>query len=130
MTKRDRAYRARRASSRYSGGRIGGGVGSYGFGEEDLSPSEGIVNLADAMLVLACGLMMALLSFWNLDLPDVSVRQIAPQTDMTKIETIEKKIDEDSLSGAGYDDLGRVYQDPDTGQMYLILPDESDLPED
>lgn len=127
MSNRDDAYRMRRRS-RYSGGRIGGRAGASPFEDDDFSPSEGIVNLADAMLVLACGLMMALLSFWNLDLGSMGAQQVAPQTDMTKIESVQKEIQSSDLQGAGYDDMGRVYQDPKTGQMYLLM--EKEIPED
>ena len=36
------------------------------FEEED--PTSGLSNLADCMLVLACGLMVALVVAWNVDL--------------------------------------------------------------
>ena len=36
---------------------------------EDVNPSAYIVNLADCMLVLACGFMVALISYWNIDVP-------------------------------------------------------------
>lgn len=120
MSTRDEAFQMRRRS-RYAGGRLGGQSSSSRFEDDDFSPSEGIVNLADTMLVLACGLMMALLSFWNLDLSSMGAKQIAPQTDMTKIQDIQMQIQDSELEGAGYDNLGRVYQDPKTGQMYLLM---------
>lgn len=121
-----------RRRSRYSGGRIGSSSSAGSFTDEDFSPSEGIVNLADTMLVLACGLMMAILSFWNLDLAAMGPQQLAPQTDMKSIESIQKDVNSSELAGAGYDDLGRVYQDPETGQMYLLMKDDGAeaVPED
>lgn len=35
---------------------------------EDVSPLEGSVNIVDAMLVFACGLMLSLVMHWNVDL--------------------------------------------------------------
>ena len=46
-------------SSRFRGGRDIG---------EDVNPSAYIVNLADCMLVLACGFLVAMISFWQIDL--------------------------------------------------------------
>ncbi|MEG0392584.1 MAG: DUF2149 domain-containing protein, partial [Anaerovoracaceae bacterium] len=35
--------------------------------KEDLNPMDGLANLADAMLVFACGLLVALIVNWNVD---------------------------------------------------------------
>ena len=35
---------------------------------QDFNPSEGILNLADVMLVFACGLMLSLVMNWNIDI--------------------------------------------------------------
>jgi len=35
---------------------------------EDVNPLEGVVNIADVMLVFACGLMLALAVYWNIEL--------------------------------------------------------------
>ena len=35
---------------------------------EDINPLEGAINIVDAMLVFACGLMLALAINWNVDL--------------------------------------------------------------
>jgi hypothetical protein len=35
---------------------------------EDINPLDGLINLADVMLVLAWGLMLALIIAWNIDI--------------------------------------------------------------
>ncbi|MDR3305663.1 MAG: hypothetical protein LBS85_06560, partial [Clostridiales Family XIII bacterium] len=45
--------------------------GRGGLGE-DVNPSAYIVNLADCMLVLACGVIVALVTYWNVDLSGIT----------------------------------------------------------
>ena len=47
------------------GSRLGKRGKNSFFDEEEQNPMEGVANLVDAMLVLACGLMMAIISFYN-----------------------------------------------------------------
>lgn len=56
-----------------------------------------VANLMDIMLVFICGLMIAIIVFWNLD-----------------VEKIQQRIEDT------YEDMGQVYQDPETGKMYVI----------
>ena len=37
---------------------------------ENFSPMDGLGNMADAMLVFACGLILALIMSWNVDVTD------------------------------------------------------------
>ncbi|NTU88857.1 MAG: DUF2149 domain-containing protein, partial [Actinobacteria bacterium] len=86
------------------------------FVEPAFSPSEGVVNLADAMLVFACGLMVALLTFWNLDIPTASAsREVIRQESAQSIDEVDQEITLEDLGSQGYDELGVVYQDPETG---------------
>ena len=50
------------------GSRLGKRGKNSFFDEEEQNPMEGVANLVDAMLVLACGLMMAIISFYNVDI--------------------------------------------------------------
>lgn len=67
-----------------------------------INPMESVVNLIDIMLIFACGLMISIVSLWNIDL------QAADQLNQTK--------------GNSYQDMGRVYEDPETHKMYIIKP--------
>lgn len=91
----------------------------------DVDPMSGMANLADAMLVFACGLMMALVTYWNVSLsPDA--KEVMTQQDAQEVVDVEAL-----TSGAGdgeslYDRLGEVYQDPQTGKMYLVEYEDSE----
>lgn len=63
---------------------------------------EGVVNLIDIMLIFACGLMVSIVSLWNISL------QAADQTNNTKSNS--------------YQYIGRVYEDPETHKIYIIKP--------
>lgn len=83
---------------------------------EDVNPSAYIVNLADCMLVLACGFMVALISLGGLDLANMN------KLDDSQLEEVDPQtMPEDvTQSGSGYVEAGTVYQDPNTGQLYMV----------
>lgn len=100
-----------------------GGFSSSSFREqEDVDPRVGLVNLADVMLVFACGLMLALVVHWNVNVSNVTEMD---QQDMTEIDQsqVEDMADDMQSAGSSYNELGKVYQDPTTGQMYLLQQD-------
>lgn len=87
----------------------------------DADPRVGLVNLADVMLVLACGLMVALVAHWNIDLSQVS--EVEAQSEMTEIsqDDINRMADEmQNGFGNSYEQRGTVYEDPTTGQLYML----------
>ena len=91
---------------------------------EDVNPMEGAVNIVDAMLVFACGLMLSLVIYWNVDLHNKDLVPVSQGENMTEVEGMQQEI-EDSQSGDGlYERLGTVYVDHVSGKMYLIQEDE------
>lgn len=74
-----------------------------------LNPMESVVNLIDIMLIFACGLMISIVSLWNINLktPDLS----------------------NPTQGDSYQDMGQVYEDPETGKMYIIKPADNNADE-
>lgn len=92
-------------------------------GEEDADPRVGLVNLADVMLVFACGLMVAIVSRWNVNLADV---ERVNETEMQAVDNVQEMVEEMKSGTGGYDDRGRVYEDPETGQLYLLSEVEQD----
>ncbi len=98
------------------------GAGSLGANpyadQEDADPRVGLVNLADVMLVFACGLMLALVTYWNLDVSKMTEAVEAGQ--MSEVEGIEDLADQESGGGSSFTELGMVYQDPMTGKMYML----------
>jgi hypothetical protein len=94
---------------------------SSGFeSETDVDPRVGLVNLADVMLVFACGLMLALVAYWNLDVGDM--REVIQSDQVTEMQDVED-ITDSAGSGGGFIELGKVYQDPMTGKYYMLQED-------
>lgn len=88
---------------------------------EDVNPNAYIVNLADCMLVLACGFMVALITYWNIDVTPSSVELQDEQLEQVDPETMP----EDVVNGGSYYvEAGKVYQDPNTGQLYMVQDGE------
>lgn len=92
--------------------------------EEDADPRVGLVNLADVMLVFACGLMLALVSRWGVNLSAVEAQ--ASAQDMQEVEDVQDMIDQMQSGGGVYNERGKVYQDPETGTMYLLESADSE----
>ena len=101
--------------------RFGRGSRRDPFDEEDINPMAGTANLADAMLVLAVGIMLALIINWKIDVSTVS--QIT-QENMTEVTDYDNVSDDDLSEALGTDGLeekGTVYMDPETGKMYVVV---------
>ena len=86
--------------------------------EEDANPNSYLTNLSDCMLVLALGLMLALVVAWNAQVPNMT--EVKTTDNMTEVTDLDKMTDPNSAEGTGYVDMGTVWQDPKTGRMYLI----------
>ena len=85
---------------------------------EDEDPTSGLSNLADCMLVLACGLMVSLVVAWNLDLQQMTeVKMSENRIEIEDVENIEGDLE---TGGTAYIDVGRVYQDPETGKYFVL----------
>lgn len=94
-------------------------------GNEDINPMDGVSNLADVMLVFACGLMLALITYWNVD-----VSGVADSIDVTQGQEITENVEgfgtdkEGEPSDMQYEEYGIVYRDPATGKLYMVTDDE------
>ena len=82
---------------------------------------SGVANLADVMLVFACGLLAALILRWQVNLADVTI-PLDPD-ELEELGDVEQAIEDGSLD-AGMESKGIVYEDPETGKMYIIMPAE------
>ena len=92
--------------------------GSY-FQDEEVNPMAGVANLVDAMLVLACGLMMSIVIFYNVDLKGVKTE--IREDNMQEVDAAGV-IDEEGNIGEGYESMGTVYEDTETGKLYIVTP--------
>lgn len=109
------------AANRRDFGSSGFGGDSSLFVDKIPDPMAGITNLVDAMLVFACGLMLALVSYWNIDLPDVT--KVMQQKEMTEVNNIEVTDEQLNADGTLYNEKGTVFEDPSTGQLYMLQED-------
>ncbi|MBE6045706.1 MAG: DUF2149 domain-containing protein [Clostridiales bacterium] len=86
---------------------------------ETFSPMEGIGNMADAMLVFACGLIVALILSWNVDVTDTG--EINKPVDAKyEVEGIENGTEQVIEDDQNLEEMGTVYRDPETGKYYVV----------
>ena len=78
---------------------------------EDISPMEGVANIVDVMLVFACGLLIALIAAWNVDVTKTPYKV----TDIKENNSQQEQVAPEDLQ-----EMGKVYKDPETGKMYVI----------
>lgn len=86
--------------------------------DNDFNPMEGVGNMADAMLVFACGLIVALILSWNVDVTDQGIQKIKEKKyEVNNIDNSETEvIDADQ----NLEEMGTVYRDPETGKYYVV----------
>ena len=93
-----------------------GGFRRRRYQEEDTNPMDGISNLADVMLVLAVGMMLAVVVNWNVDLQSAPTLQAVDEPQTLTEDQVEKVEDNQAL-----DEMGTLYMDPETGQYYIMM---------
>ena len=100
--------------SRYYG--TGGGFRQKRQAEE-VDPMSSMGNMGDIMLVFACGLMVALVVAWNVDLGKFTQVEMDQSTEVDDVEQITEML---YGEGNAFIEKGTVYQDPATGKYYLV----------
>lgn len=89
--------------------------------DEEINPLEGAVNIVDAMLVFACGLMLALVIRWNVDLGQFGDGINVTQGQEVKDNAgIRNDLTESEGQGKLYEKMGTVYKDPGTGKLFML----------
>lgn len=86
--------------------------------EDNNNPMDGLANLADVMLVFACGLMLALLVYWNMDFSAIQM-QVLNDANLREVDNLEEA-SQSAPSSSGFEERGMVFEDPETGKMYMI----------
>ncbi|MEG2298435.1 MAG: DUF2149 domain-containing protein [Anaerovoracaceae bacterium] len=84
---------------------------------EDVNPMNSLGNLVDVMLVFACGLMVAVIMFWQVDIS--KDMDVVLQDDIKKLNDLEYAIKDGTLS-EDFDSKGIVFEDEKTGKMYIV----------
>ena len=85
--------------------------------QHDFNPMDGKANLADVMLVFACGLILALIINWNVDVSSIKTQQ----PDVTyEVEGVESDSTQTIDGESELEEMGTVYRDPETGKYYVV----------
>ena len=94
-------------------------------GSDEPNPMSGVSNLADVMLVLAVGIMLALIMNWRISINGGQVTQMKDgaltEVDSSAIHMGEQSEQEDGQQ-SNLKEKGTVYVDEATGKMYLVEP--------
>lgn len=87
--------------------------------EGDRDPMSSLGNLMDVMLVFACGLMLAIVANWNVDLNEIQASGGSPAIKEIDgdLEAVEEGI---AANNGSYTEMGTVYQDEETGDLYVV----------
>jgi hypothetical protein len=87
--------------------------------EAAVNPMDGLGNLADAMLVLAVGIMLALVLNWKLDLTTVSAESETAEQPVA-ISEDDMRSTSQELDAEALQRVGALYYDEATGTYYAI----------
>ncbi len=80
--------------------------------EEDVNPNSYLTNLADCMLVMSVGLLVALVAHYGVDLQKSEDPIVGQEVSMDS--------DGDGEIDDGYEQAGTVYRDAATGKYYMV----------
>lgn len=85
----------------------------------DDDPMSGLNNLSDAMLVLALGFLIFAIMALSVN-PDM-ISEKSQTQDVSTAETFSQNYsDAGGLEDSGYSEIGKVYQDPNTGELVMV----------
>ena len=98
--------RSRKRRTRYSGG-------------EDVNPMSYISNLSDVMLILAVGIMLALILHWNVE---IETKQEAAETQgKESVSYSDEDLQNMDEMPEDAQKMGNVYYDAKTGKYYYKI---------
>lgn len=103
---------------------------SGSWDDEEASPMWGVSNMSDVMLVLAVGIMLALVANWNLDVSTGQPKEV--DVNMEALEEIDdySTVDDsefiEKVNQNGLEEMGSIYVDRNTGKMYVIVSEENE----
>lgn len=93
------------------------------FDQQDEEPLGPLANLLDLMLVFACGLIAALIGMSkNVDahFESATDKPFQNQQVVEKGRELPQMPSHGESGGSGYEPVGEVYRDPETGKLILI----------
>ena len=89
--------------------------------DDDLDPMASVANISDAMLVFTCGILVSVVLAWNLEISDTTQIELDPSQRVDDIENVQEFLES---NGESYIERGVVYQDPNTGTLYMLESEE------
>ena len=97
-----------------------------GFSDQTVNPMDGLGNLADAMLVLAVGIMLSLIIHWKVDIAastDEAQEAMDAQTQQQQQIAIDESAMQSQSEPVSGDaqHVGELYYDEATGSYYLTM---------
>lgn len=88
---------------------------------EEVNPMEGAINIVDAMLVFACGLMLALVIYWKVPITPQGERiELKQGREVSHLPEVRRDLVERQKGGKVYEKVGTVYKDPETGKLFML----------
>jgi hypothetical protein len=98
--------------------------------DEDVNPMNYVSNLSDVMLILATGIMLALIIHWQIDVDATSSEETTQTEEEGSVDVTTTFTDDDLENSQDVPDslekLGAVYYDAETGTYYIIDGDGSE----
>ncbi len=85
----------------------------------DDDPMSGIVNLSDAMLVLALGFLIFAIMALSAN-PELISQSHSNQDVSTADNFTDDVSDAGGMEKSGYNEVGKVYEDPKTGELVMV----------
>ena len=101
-----RRYTSRRRRNRYAE-------------REDIDPMSFVSNLSDVMLILAVGIMLALILHWNVKIETPETEETEQRAEDT-ISFSEDDLENNEELPENVERMGDVYYDPVSGTYYII----------
>jgi len=86
--------------------------------EEDVNPNAYVVNIADCMLVLLLGMIVALISYYNVDLTQSG--ESGSEGNNTVGIQVDMDQNNDGTIDSGYEKRGTVYYDEANDSYYFV----------
>ena len=86
--------------------------------DEDVNPTAYMFNIADCMLVLTLGFLVALITRYNIDLNEIPIQT----EDIIGIE-VAMDADQDGEVDDTFEERGAVYYDKSSGKYYFVSND-------
>ena len=95
--------------------------------DSPVNPMDGLGNLADAMLVLAVGIMLALILNWKVDISTpgaASAQEPEAQSQSVVLDESDLSETQQDLTTQDLQRIGGLYYDEETGMYYAVMGDE------